>query len=60
MAIWRSVASLISKATLAHSRTHTHIHTDKYAMLIAFPRREWFRERALMIRYTYIACLAVL
>jgi hypothetical protein len=25
----------------------------------AFPRQQWFRERAAMLRYTYIACLFV-
>jgi hypothetical protein len=25
--------------------------------LIAFPRQEWFGERASILRYTYIACL---
>ena len=36
--------------------THTHTHTD-YVILIAFPRQQRFRERAWMLRYTYIACL---
>jgi hypothetical protein len=26
-------------------------------MLIAFPRQQWLRERASMLRYMYIACL---
>jgi hypothetical protein len=26
-------------------------------MLIAFPRQQWLRERATMLRYTYIAGL---
>jgi hypothetical protein len=25
--------------------------------LIAFPQQQWFRERASVLRYTYIACL---
>ena len=32
-------------------------HTKKYVILIAFPRQQWFRERALILRYTYSACL---
>jgi hypothetical protein len=34
--------------------------TDKqseYVLLIALPRRQWLRERASLLRYTYIACL---
>ena len=27
-------------------------------ILIAFPRQQWLRERAIMLRYTYVACLA--
>jgi hypothetical protein len=26
-------------------------------ILIAFPRQQWLRERTLVLRYTYIACL---
>jgi hypothetical protein len=32
-------------------------HTQKCAILIAFPLQQWLRERASMLRYTYIACL---
>jgi hypothetical protein len=39
-----------------HTHTHTHTHTDKYVILTAFSR-QLLRERALMVRYTYIACL---
>jgi hypothetical protein len=28
-----------------------------YVMLIAFPLQQWLNERALMLRYTYIACI---
>jgi len=28
-------------------------------ILIAFPRQQWLRERASMLRYTYIACLCL-
>ena len=51
-------------------RTHTHIrgrirmhsplaHTE-YVILIAFPQQQWLRERASVLRYTYIACLVYL
>jgi len=28
-----------------------------YVILMAFPRKQWFHERASMFRYTYISCL---
>jgi hypothetical protein len=40
-------------------RMHTHTHTQQYVILIAFPQQQWFRERASMLRYTYIACLVL-
>jgi hypothetical protein len=44
--------------------THTHFprsrtHAHKSVVLIAFPWQEWFRERASLLRCTYIACLHV-
>ena len=33
--------------------TDTH---SGYAILIAFPRQQWLRERASILCYTYIAC----
>ena len=39
---------LDNKTTDAHS---------EYVILIAFSRQQWLRERALLLRYTYIACL---
>jgi hypothetical protein len=41
-------ACWISKATDTHS---------EYVILIVFPRKQWLRERASVLRYTYIACL---
>ena len=32
-------------------------HTLRISIRIDFPRQQWFRERASMLRYTYIACL---
>ena len=29
-----------------------------YLVVIAFPRQQWLRERALILRYTYTACFA--
>jgi hypothetical protein len=43
--------------THMHARTRKHAHTDQCVMHIAFPQQQWFRERASMLRYTYIACL---
>ena len=39
--------------THMHARARTHTH--KYVILTAFPRQQWFRERASLLRYTYIA-----
>jgi hypothetical protein len=44
--------------THMHERTRKHAHTDQYVILIAFPQQQWFRECALLLRYTYIGCLA--
>ena len=43
--------------THMHSRTRKYAHTDQYIIIIAFPQQQWFRERASMLRYTYIECL---
>ena len=43
--------------THMHARTRKNSHTDQYIILIAFPQRQWLRERASMLRYTSIACL---
>ena len=58
MAIWLRVGCWISKATRARTHTHTHTHRNiHYLFLMAFPCQQWFRERASVLRYTYIACL---
>jgi len=47
MTIWgMRIACWIPKASYTHS---------EYVILIAFPRQQWLHERALMLRYTYIA-----
>ena len=43
--------------THMHAHTRKHAHTDQYVILIAFPQQQWFRERASLLRYTYIVCL---
>ena len=40
------IASRMTKVTYTHA---------EYVILIAFPRQQWLRERASMLRYTYIA-----
>ena len=53
--IWRMHnACCIRKAT----HTHTHTHTQ-YVILIAFPLQQRLQESALVLRYTYIACLGI-
>ena len=32
---------------------------SEYVILIAFPLQQWLHERALLLRYTYIACLVI-
>jgi len=44
------IACYVPKATDTHSECVT---------LIAFPLKQWLRERASMFRYTYIACLVL-
>jgi len=53
--IWHMrIACWITKAT--HTHTHTH---SKYVILITFPLQQWLQERASMLHYTYIACIAI-
>ena len=33
------------------------MHVQKYVQLIVFPQQQWFRERASVLRYTYVACI---
>jgi hypothetical protein len=40
-----------------HARTPKHAHIEQYVIVIAFSQQQWFRERASVLRYTYIACL---
>ena len=32
---------------------------SEYVILIAFPLQQWLHERAIVSRYTYIACLVI-
>ena len=68
MTLWLLVACWISTAT--RERTHGHVqasgHLHPHAHrkickkpLIAFPPQKWFRERASVLRYTYIACVFI-
>jgi hypothetical protein len=45
--------------THMHARARKHAHTGQYVILITFPQQQWFRERASVLRYTYIACLVL-
>ena len=51
MNIWRRVACSISKATRTHALANTHTHKYK---TYYFLQQQWFRERASVLRYTYI------
>jgi len=47
--VWRMhIACFVRKATDTHS---------EYVILIALPQQQWLHECALMLRYTYVACL---
>jgi len=49
--IWcMRISCLIIKAENTHS---------EYVTLIAFPLQQWLHESASVVRYTYIACLAL-
>jgi hypothetical protein len=34
--------------------TRTHAYTEKYVIVIAYARQQWFRERDAVFRYSYI------
>jgi hypothetical protein len=42
-------------STNTRARTHTHTHTQ--ICNTVFPRQQWLRESASILRYTHIACL---
>jgi hypothetical protein len=42
---------------VTHMHARMHAHTVQYVILTAFPQQQWLRERASVLRYTYIACL---
>jgi hypothetical protein len=62
MAIWRRVACWISMATDASSpqRPCTHNHPHTQICNTTFSRQQWFRQRASVLCYAYIACLVLL
>ena len=60
----RSQTRLSPTRTYAHAcndarYTDTHTHTQMYIIVIAFPLQQRLRERAWMLRYSYIACLVL-
>ena len=48
------------EGTRPRSHAHAREHAHKYVILIAFPRQQWLRERASMLRYTCTVCLVIL
>ena len=42
--------------TRIHEPTRANTHRE-IVILTAFRQQQWYRERASMLRYTYIACL---
>ena len=59
MTIWcMRIACWIPKATDTDTHTHTHTHTHtQYALLIAFPPKQWLHERTSVLCYRYMDCL---
>ena len=66
MAIWRmrvacwipkakSIFSLTYTNTNTDTHTHTHTHTHRLCNTYCFPRQQWLRERASMLRYPCMA-----
>jgi len=52
MTIWRMrISRWVPKATNTHS---------EFVILIALPLQQCLHERALMLRYAYIACLVLI
>jgi hypothetical protein len=45
------------KALLCDSDMSSSTHTE---CIVGFPPKQWLRERATILRYTYIACLVYL
>ena len=45
------------KSIHPRERTHARTHAHRNVLLIAFPRQQWFRKRASVLRYTHIACV---
>jgi len=60
--IWKNIVergrpqTTVWRIRLLDGWQRVQAHTQK-CVLIAFPRQQWLRERAPMLRYTYIACL---
>ena len=44
------IACWVTKAT-------NTLRINMYVLLISFPLQQWLHERALLLRYTYIACI---
>jgi hypothetical protein len=61
----RAQAHASARESTTHARTHTHAitnthtHTHTQICNTVLPLKQWFRERALMLRYSFIACLVL-
>jgi hypothetical protein len=49
--------NIIRRMRFACCTTKTIDTHSQYVISIAFPRQQWLRERASMLRHTYTACL---
>jgi hypothetical protein len=63
--MWKNIAERGGpQMTIWRMRIHAgYIKLQMYSgcvTIIAFPLQQWLHERALMLRYAYIACLVVI
>jgi hypothetical protein len=48
--------NIMKRMRIAYWITKAKDKHSEYVIPIAYPRQQWLRERAAMLRYTYIAC----
>ena len=51
--------NMIGRMRTAYWITKPTNALSEYVIVFAFPLQQWLRERISLLRYTYIACLAV-
>jgi hypothetical protein len=51
--------NMTRRMRFAYWLTKTKDAHSEYVIFIAFPLQQWLRDRASLLRYTYIACLVI-